>query len=136
MGRTLKIDASKFKIMEDWKDKRGLITKEKLHEKQEELSPANTAILDYWAMQDFKRENNIPLMTSNGPKLSDMINLLTALRDKHGDVPLLMYDQETKCYYHCPMHDITVVSRYHIPHHNEKHQIMHIKNEKAVVMQI
>ena len=135
MGYTHTIDTAKFKVIEDWKPKRKLITREELQEKIRELSPKNTGILEPLSndarLKESKKSAFLPHMS-----LKQLIEFLTSIYEEYGDMPFHVYNPETGCYYDRALSHFNIVSKYHLVECNERHQIMHIHNSKALVIEI
>lgn len=135
MGYTCNIETTKFKVVVDDKPKKGLITWEELQKKSAELSPSKTGILDSFdADKRIKENKNSPFFPH--ASLKQIIEFLTSIYDEYGDLPFHVYNEETRCYYdRFPSH-FNIVTKYYLIGCNERHQIMHIRNNKSLILKV
>ena len=135
MGRTCNVDGAKFKLVIDDKPKRGLITWEEVQQKLDELSPSKTGILDpFDADKRIKENKKSPFFPH--ASLKQVIEFLTSIYDEYGDLPFHVYNEETGCYYDRHPSHFNIVTKYHLIGCNESHQIMHIRNNKALILKV
>ena len=132
MGYTINIDTSKITVIEDYKQKRGQITNEQLKERLEEFVPSKTQLL---GRSDIT-ERAKPEPCSYNNSLDEIIRLLTSIREDYGNLPVLIYNPETKCFYNCTPFDINIVPKYHLVGHNNRYQTMNIHNQNALIIKV
>ena len=129
MGYTCKINTSKFKLFVDGKNKRGLLSFDDLKEKVAELSP-------------LKEENicevfNIKQCScAKTYSISDLIEALEKVKEKHGNIPIWEYDSNFDCPkpYVPTFDNVVIVNKYNWSQYNTKHQEIHIENKPAMMI--